>query len=595
MTFNLVKLKAILEDFMKKLRLLSALFFISLFSTFVFAQVGVEVDDEFYFDSLGWYLKGYVESLPQVKPYPIFVINDILCQVMEKGDKKEQKKAQEYRIRFFEKKWHISADGNADVKIKLPKKTDSSINNELIHHELYSGGIYTAGDFLFKNIFGLSYNIGVRGFNNDVLLSQVNPKYIYDSRKQKLKPFAIDFGDISLLPDSKISFFMGNKNLFVTAGLNKISYSISPYSNLILNPNAYQLLNTSFNYYGKHFSYVQIFALLSSNGFSQNYRLNKFLSFHSLSIPLFDNRFSISLFESAVFGNCFTPQYIMPVPFFIMNKIDGSQANVLAGLDLTWKPIKSLSINSELLVDDLGIKDFIKFHWNSAHIRSAFRFGAIYSPENSICNLMSVDYTIVTPYTYTAYIAGDDSFNTKDYVNAGICIGSELPPNSDRVIVRLEFKPFSQLKISSFTSFVRHSNPYLSLSDQEVVDLLKSGVSFDSSGSVKTDSRGIDTAESYTNFLRQEIVMYTVQVGVTGEYEFLTTRNMRISVIGGYKFEYTREDGIDTPIYSNLKLPENDVDGTLSLAAVKEAKELWLSNLFDSFNNYLTIGFKIVY
>ena len=580
---------------MKKLRLLSTLFFISLFSTFLFAQVGVEVSDEFYFDSLGWYLKGYVKTIPQVKPYPVFIVEDILNQVLENGEKDDQAKALDYRSRFFEKKWHVSADGNADIKIKIPQKTDSSLSNDLIHKELYSGGIYTAGDFLFKDFFALSYSVGVRGFNNNVALEQVNPKYIYDSRKQKLKPFAFDIGDVSLLPDAKISAFLGNKNLFVTAGLNKVGYSLFPYSDLVLNPNSYQLLNTSFNYYGQRFSYVQLFALLTSNGYSQSYKFNKFLSFHSIRFPFFKERFTISLFESAVFGDGFVPQYIMPVPFFIMNKIDGSQANVLAGIDFTWKPIKSLALNSEILISDIGIKDFIKFHWNSAHIRSALRFGAIYSPENSICNLMSIDYTLVTPYTYTAYVADNDSYNTKDYVNAGMCIGSELPPNSDRVIVRLEFKPFSSFKISSFTSFVRHSNPYLSLSDQEVVDLIKSGAEFDSSGSVKTDTRGMDSAESYTNFLRQDTVMYTVQVGVTGEYEFLATRNMRVSVIGGYRFEYTREDGIDTPIYKNVALPEDDLDGTLSIQAVKDAREAWLSSLVDSFNNYLTIGFKIIY
>ena len=55
------------------------------------------------------------------------------------------------------------------------------------------------------------------------------------------------------------------------------------------------------------------------------------------------------------------------------------------------------------------------------------------------------------------------------------------------------------------------------------------------------------------------------------------------------------EDGIDTPIYKNVALPKDDLDGTLSIQAVKDAREAWLSSLVDSFNNYLSIGFKIIY
>ena len=59
-------------------------FFLSLLLIFVFSvsnvfsQKAVNPEDSFYQDALNWYLKGYVSSLPVIKPYPVNVITSIL-------------------------------------------------------------------------------------------------------------------------------------------------------------------------------------------------------------------------------------------------------------------------------------------------------------------------------------------------------------------------------------------------------------------------------------------------------------------------------------------------------------------------------------
>ena len=64
---------------LKRIRL-SVLFIV--FSLPLFAQISVNPQNEFYSDAASWYLKGYVDSLPQVKPYPAAVIKEILENTM---------------------------------------------------------------------------------------------------------------------------------------------------------------------------------------------------------------------------------------------------------------------------------------------------------------------------------------------------------------------------------------------------------------------------------------------------------------------------------------------------------------------------------
>ena len=83
---------------MKKV-LLSFVFLICSFA--LFAQVSVDPTDRFYTQAQGWELKGYIENLPQIRPYPSNLIKSILETVMEKGDRNDREVAEyEYRRIF---------------------------------------------------------------------------------------------------------------------------------------------------------------------------------------------------------------------------------------------------------------------------------------------------------------------------------------------------------------------------------------------------------------------------------------------------------------------------------------------------------------
>ena len=51
-----------------------------------FAQMSVNPQHEFYSYAQEWYLRGYVEELPPLRPYPVSKIKQVLTSVLEKTE-----------------------------------------------------------------------------------------------------------------------------------------------------------------------------------------------------------------------------------------------------------------------------------------------------------------------------------------------------------------------------------------------------------------------------------------------------------------------------------------------------------------------------
>ena len=68
-------------------------FFLLLFIFFffsinnIFSQVSVDPNNDFYLDAQGWLSKGYIDYLPQLKPYSPAIIEEILLVVKDVEDK----------------------------------------------------------------------------------------------------------------------------------------------------------------------------------------------------------------------------------------------------------------------------------------------------------------------------------------------------------------------------------------------------------------------------------------------------------------------------------------------------------------------------
>lgn len=562
------------------------LFVIMLFFTHFFhAQVSVSPGDDFYSDATGWVLKGYVDSLPLVRPYPLNVIRSVLDAVVENGTEIDRKRAEFYLTKYFSKSIAVSSRSAADMRFKYIDSDSDEIRDTFENDTLLSEKIYFSGGKQFSPLFGIGYNTGFIVRNNTVGPEIIIPRFSARNDSFELDALSIHASSADFIIDPNVIATFGTEKLYMSLGINRSGYGLFSDDSLILNPSAYQTLNTSVNYSGAHFSYAQQFGMMGAARYSGDgsYAAGKFYSFHALEIPIPKIHLSLGLYESVVFAKPFMPAYFMPVPYFIIANVAGFNENVLSGFKIEWKPLPCFALSTDLLLDDFDIKPALKLHLNDAGIRAGFKTGFVYSPLDSLCEYISVSYTLVTPYTYTKYNTIDGTYNYLDYTNCGRYFGTAVLPNSDRIAMTIRFKPWPNFRIGSLSSFTRHANAYESLSDEDVLSL--SG-QYKSDGSLGMDTNGISYAEDTTDFLKQDHIMYIIHAAVFGEYEFVLSKFGRLTVSAQYTFEYIKNDGVDNAIFSG------SYD---SVEAVQADRKRWKDSLGDSFNHYLTVGIKYSY
>ena len=158
---------------LKRIRL-SVLFIV--FSLPLFAQISVNPQNEFYSDAASWYLKGYVDSLPQVKPYPAAVIKEILENTAERGDASDIQKAQAYLERYFNKV-HIGISGRSDVKLKNVEEGGTDAPRGYKVGVLGYGRLFAAGDNIFSDLISLGYDAGFVAANNNYSQNEILPVF----------------------------------------------------------------------------------------------------------------------------------------------------------------------------------------------------------------------------------------------------------------------------------------------------------------------------------------------------------------------------------------------------------------------------------
>lgn len=549
------------------------------------AQVGVTPEDDFYIDVTSWMLKGYIDSIPQLKPYPINVISEILLKVCEIGTEADKNKAEFYKKKFFSKPIYVSADSSVNIKSKKVDDGGDKNTDKYENKELFKEKISLFGNIKINKCIGFSYDISGLMRNNNISPSDAKPNFDVNNDSNVARSIYIETSKFDFLLDPNVLFTMGNTKLYATIGINKTGYGLFFDDSLIMNFSTYQSLNTTFNYNGKYFSYSQFFGLLGAQSYldSDNFTFGKYLSFHSLKIPVPNKNIYFSFYESVVFGRKFMPAYFMPVPYFIIANVAGFNENVLSGLKIEWKPFNDIMFSIDAVLDDFDPKKVLKLKLNDAGIRAGFKTGFVYTPDESKCNFISLDYTLVTPYTYTKYNTADDNYNYLDYTNLGQSMGSNLLPNSDRVSLTISFKPINTFKISTITSLIRHGNAYESLGDDEVCSL--SG-NYISDGSLNMDTKGLSSAIESTDFLKQDNIMYVIQASLVGEYEFMTSKVGRFNISMQYTFEYIKNDSVDKEIFSGKYLDSVQVNND---------RNQWEESLHDSFNHYFTIGVKYSY
>ncbi len=581
---------ATLKSLKNKIALALALF---VFALPAFSQVLIEPTLDFYESARQWQVKGYVGFLPQVSPYPASVIKEILNAVIEKGSPSDAEEAEWYYEKYFGKKWHVGLELGAKLKVS------NNADNKFTKFFYAEPSIF--GDIVFKDWIALGYDLGLNIHNNSVQSSEILK--LFQNETLNTWGDAATFGSLDGNWDMAAGLYAGTPMINGLLGANRLGFAnYFGHDSIILNPHSCHMNNFLVNYASEKFQYSQSLSQIAATNFIGEHSANKFLAFHSVRFtPI--KQLAITYFESGVFGDRFDPSYLIPAPYILLQGMFDAGDNDIYGLAFEVRPIDRLEAAVSFAVDDISVDDWGKGNFNSK-FKAALQAGVIYTPASRFCKKVSLDYSLVLPYMYSHWInspssglpVARDAFNYQDYTNHGVSIGSNLPPNSDRIHFEIAFAPIKRLNLNFATDFIRHGNQTESWTADEAIEHCKKFAYGDNTGSAATDPYPKSVQERQV-FMKQEHKMYVVRCGLEGSWEAFRKKWGVLEFKLGYTFEWVHNKGVDSAIYTYSVAESINAASDINqkYALVNSAWTSWKDKLFDEANNYISISAKYSY
>ncbi|WP_298534730.1 hypothetical protein [uncultured Treponema sp.] len=614
------------------------LFCLSFVFSFAFSQTSLDVNDDFYRQTQIWELQGLTSNLPQLRPYPLNVVEKILNDVIDNGSDSQASLAKEEYERIFSRPWKLYLDPGLSFKLSHEEHDNYSENSSVkdLHASFGIGG-----DLALHKLVSVGYKLGFYGQKN--AFSEYSPLYTRIMNDCVHDP--VDVGPFTVYQNWNLLVSVGNESIYGRAGLSRLGYGPFLSDGLAVNDSGYHSANITFNASRKSWSYASAYATIgATRNMGQEVDSNwlskgKYLSFHAIKWHYFD-KFHVSYYENVIFGPQNNLAYFTPAPYMAIQNINGAGDNLQMGLLFEVKPIKGLEWATDFFADDIELNEVFKFNFDTK-LRFGFQTGLIYAPEESLCTRLSFNYTAIMPYVYAHWEYDSDeiasftgrTWNRQNYTNAGINIGSALDPNSDKISLSATLKPKKNLTLNLFGNFIRHANSAEDFSDDEAAEymLAKSGT-YATNGTLYMNqmfsnpngSGGthVDSAWNKLGFMTSDHKMYVAQLGFNAEYTFARTRYGRFSLCAGYTFEYVKNNGVNTNLYKgglmdnitveyeadektfkDYKTPDGKTYSSWEdlkkseyvRDAVNNARETWVSQLYNSINHYITLSIKYSY
>ena len=233
-----------------------------------------------------------------------------------------------------------------------------------------------------------------------------------------------------------------NKILSVTLGREKLELGTGYIDKLFLSGYAAPFDFGKLDFKYKALQYTFIYGNIRGDSLGTPL-ISKNIIAHRVDIN-FSEKFRLGIYESIIASNSplsFT--YLNPVSFLTMADFSAQQkdnSNSMIGLDCEIKPMKNLSAQFSLLIDDLNFKTISHNDPSGDDNKFGYQAGVmIYEPLN-IANLTtSVEYTRLDPFVYS------HRSNESTYTHWGVGLGHQLPPNSDEIALLLNYDFSSRL------------------------------------------------------------------------------------------------------------------------------------------------------
>lgn len=188
----------------------------------------------------------------------------------------------------------------------------------------------------------------------------------------------------------------------------------------------------------------------AAGGQADSVTVKKYLSGHRLEINITD-RFTLGLHEAVVYGGRLEAAYLNPVIFIKgAEHANGDHDNALMGMDMKLIMSNSVSLYSELLIDDITTTK-LGTDWYGNKL--ACQAGAyVVNPLRLQDTDFRIEYTRLNPWVYS------HRFPIDSFTNYGDVLGHPAGPNSDEVLVALRKRFTRRLHTGITFTRYRHGN-----------------------------------------------------------------------------------------------------------------------------------------
>jgi len=515
------------------------LIFLSMFYfvTILSAQNVSDLSDPLYNDLQIWETRGIIDFLPLLRPYSLQFVQQQLEIVSKKGRPQDRRKATAYLK-------GIQTGIHPDISLGQTVSTDMD-------------GLYSLSEAsIGLNTFFMpevSFSGSLSGVIEDQTEGEgLNPYYQRSEGDLARDDSAFTIKGRKILVSQAQSSLMsfGNSHLWGNIGLTRTGYGSFFNDSIVVSPTSDQTGHFSLTYVGRRFRYSGLLMTLTAvednrwgdAKFSTLFG-NKFLATREFAFKIFPWA-EMGYISNTIWGERFEPLYLIPISDLMYNQmVSGAQDNSQMGAFLNTQ-FGNWRWDSMVYVDDASLKDLLTFNLDTK-LKVSLQTGVKWAPDKGPLKLAQLDYTAVTPYTYTHWIGtnsdsvgsnGDDYYvNYWNYTHNGENLATWLNPNSDRLHLSAIIEMTPDFSIKGMTQLFRHGNASAGYDG-------RSGTIFDD-GIIMSGSEVKNKLFNSLNFLTQDVIETTFQAGFDLEYA-LQMSGKPVKLTGGYTFEYIWNKGL---------------------------------------------------
>jgi hypothetical protein len=202
---------------------------------------------------------------------------------------------------------------------------------------------------------------------------------------------------------------------------------------------SYKALNYSFTYASLKGDSIGIYPYITARPLS-----SKNIATHNLNIN-FSKAFRIGLWESIVISEQpFSFTYLNPISFLISADLSSGEQqstenNSLLGIETEIIPVKNLSFQGALLIDDLTFGT-ITVNDSLNENKFGYQIGGLWTTSLNIN--VALEFTHLDPFVYS------QRYNKSTYTNYSKSLGHSLPPNSDEIAAKIVYDITNRLQLN---------------------------------------------------------------------------------------------------------------------------------------------------